>query len=311
MYASERLKGIDVFVCVAELGSFTRAAEPLSLSSSAVSKGIARLEQRLGIKLFERTTRRLALTAAGVAFYRACKGILAELEAAELALQAEHREVSGHVRIDLPASFGRKQVMPVLLGVLRRYPLLRPHVTFSDRLIDPLLEGVDLLVRIGGPKVWPEHLAFRQLGVQRLTYCATPAYLAAHGVPASAADLARHACIGYAQPGGWVTPWFREGAAPTAMGSATVPAWLALGDGEAELMAVLEGLGIAQLPRWLIAAQLKAGVLAEVLPGLAFDGPPIHLAWQRARATLPRLQVLIEALGSELAEPGLMNSIPG
>ena len=116
VFSSERLKGIDVFVCAAELGSFTAAAERLSLTSSAVSKGIARLESRLGIRLFERTTRRLALTDAGTAYYRTCTRVLADLEESELALHTEFFEPRGRIRIDLPASYGRMHVLPVFWG---------------------------------------------------------------------------------------------------------------------------------------------------------------------------------------------------
>ena len=113
MFSSERLKGIDVFVCVADSGSFRAAAERLNLTASAISKAIARLEGRLGVRLFQRTTRRLALTDAGAAFYRTCTGVLAELEEAELAMQPDNAEPQGRIRIDLPAAFGRLLALPV------------------------------------------------------------------------------------------------------------------------------------------------------------------------------------------------------
>lgn len=124
MFSSERLKGIDVFVCVAQYGSFTAAAEKMNLTASAVSKGIARLEKRLDARLFQRTTRTLALTDAGAAFLRTCTGVLADLEDAELSLQAENTEPRGRVRIDLPGPYGRVQVLPILLPWLQAHPLV-------------------------------------------------------------------------------------------------------------------------------------------------------------------------------------------
>ena len=159
MFSSERLKGIDVFVCVADLGSFKAAAERLHLSASAVSKSVARLEARVQARLFERTTRRMALTEAGSAFYRTCSGVLAELEEAELALNAQHGEPQGRVRIDLPAAFGRLHALPAILACVQAHGLLLPHITFSDRFVDPVESGIDLFVRIGGPPLWPARQA--------------------------------------------------------------------------------------------------------------------------------------------------------
>ena len=153
MFSSERLKGIDVFVCVADSGSFRAAAERLNLTASAISKAIARLENRLGVRVFQRSTRRLALTDAGAAFYRTCTGVLAELEEAELAMQADNAEPQGRIRIDLPAAFGRLQALPVILQCVQKHALLLPHISFSDRFIDPVEEGVDIVVRVGGPDI--------------------------------------------------------------------------------------------------------------------------------------------------------------
>ena len=128
MFSSERLKGIDVFVCVSDSGSFKAAAERMNLTASAVSKGIARLESRLQVRLFNRTTRRLALTDAGAAFYRTCTAVLADLEEAELTLHADSAQPRGRIRIDLPAAFGRLQALPVVLACVQQYPQLQPHL---------------------------------------------------------------------------------------------------------------------------------------------------------------------------------------
>ena len=130
MFSSERLKGIDVFVIVADLGSFTAAAGRLNLTNSAVSKSIARLEGRLGTRLFQRTTRRLSLTDAGETFYRTCTAVLSDLEEVEIALTSTQTEPQGKVRIDLPASYGRLHVLPLILDFMKLHPRLSPHVSF-------------------------------------------------------------------------------------------------------------------------------------------------------------------------------------
>lgn len=304
MFSSERLKGIDVFVCVAELGSFTAAAERLSLTSSAVSKGIARLESRLDIRLFERTTRRLALTDAGTAFYRTCTRVLSDLEESELALHAEFLEPRGRIRIDLPASYGRLHVLPVILHFVKQYPLLTPHISFTDSFVEPADQGIDLLVRIGGSDVWPTTLGHRYLGAERLIYCAAPEYLSRRGMPTTETALEEHDCVLYGLSNGLVSPWYREGPQPGDKKRRIMPARIAVGDGEGEVLAVLAGYGIAQLPTWLVQTHLDSGALVEVLPQLSSDGLPMNLVWLKKRETLPKVNALLEVLAKCLSPGG-------
>lgn len=304
MFSSERLKGIDVFVCVAELGSFAAAADRLNLSSSAVSKGIARLEQRLGMRLFERTTRKLALTDAGTAFYRTCTRVLADLEESELALHAEFFEPRGRLRIDLPASYGRMHALPVILQFVKQHPLLQPHISFTDSFVDPADQGIDILVRIGGSDIWPATLGHHYLGAERLIYCAAPEYLGRRGTPQSAAELEQHDCVLYGHSDGQVSPWYREGPAPGDKKRHIMPARIAVGDGEGEVLAVLAGYGIAQLPTWLVQGHLDSGALVEVLPQLATDGLPMNLVWLSKRAALPKVSALLATLATCLAPAG-------
>lgn len=300
MFSSERLKGIDVFVCVAQAGSFKAAAEKMHLTGSAISKSIARLESRLGARLFERTTRRLALTDAGIAFYRTCTSVLADLEEAELALQAEASEPRGRVRIDLPGAFGRARVLPILLRWAEEHPGLIPHITFSEGFIEPFQEGVDVLVRIGGADTWPDTVGQRFLGHEWHVLCAAPGYLARRGTPLTEDDLQQHQCIAYGWVDGTVSPWSFAGNSAGAALRRHVPARLVVGNGEALLMAALAGSGIAQLPSWLIQQQLADGTLVEVLPHLASEGMPIHLAWIKRRQALPRVSALLQVLAAEL-----------
>lgn len=304
MFSSERLKGIDVFVAVADLGSFTAAAQRLNLTGSAVSKSVARLEGRLGTRLFSRTTRSLALTEAGLTFYRTCTSVLADLEEVEQALACEGNEPHGRVRIELPASYGRLHVLPLIMDFLRLHPLLQPHVSFSDHFVDPVQEGIDIVVRIGGADVWPASLGHRYFGAQRQIFCASPDYLERHGVPRSGQDLEQHQCVVYGHSNGLVSPWFFKGRQPGEMERRTMQARIAVGDGEGEVAAVLAGHGIGQLPTWLTQRHVDAGTLVEVLPDLAHDGLPMHLVWLKSRENLPKVRALLDYLLPRLAPHG-------
>lgn len=300
MFSSERLKGIDVFVCVADCGSFQSAAERMSLTGSAVSKGIARLEGRLGVRLFHRTTRRLSLTDAGTAFYRTCTGVLSDLEEAELSLHAENSELRGRIRIDLPGAFGRQQALPVILRFAQEHALLVPHITFSDRFIDPVEENVDIVVRIGGSDIWPDTLGHRYLGSEWHIFCASPAYLSKHGTPVTESDLQQHQCIAYGWTDGTVNPWSFSGKHPGEIVRRAIDAKFVVGDGEGLVIAVAAGCGIAQLPSWLVKRQLEEGTLVEVLPHLATNGLAINLVWIKSRQALPKVSALLETLAANL-----------
>ncbi|MGY1918611.1 LysR substrate-binding domain-containing protein [Pseudomonas tolaasii] len=295
MFSSERLKGIDVFVCVAQLGSFTAAADKLNLTGSAISKSVARLEKRLGVQLFQRTTRKLALTDAGTAFLRTCTGVLADLEEAELSLKSESSEPRGRVRIDLPGAYGRAEVLPVLLRVAKAHPLLVPHITFSEGDTDPLKDDVDIVVRIGHADVWPQTLGHRLLAQEWHLFCASPDYLARHGEPLTERDLEQHHCIAYGWRDGRVSPWRHADEKGATLRRSVTPQ-LVVGNGEGLVMAAEAGFGIVQLPLWLVRQQLAAGTLVQVLPQGAIQGAEIHVAWVKSREVLPKVQILVEAL---------------
>ncbi|MET0322686.1 MAG: LysR family transcriptional regulator [Duganella sp.] len=292
MSQTEHLKGIATFVAVAEAGSFTAAAERLSLTNSAVGKAIARLEDRLGNRLFDRTTRRLHLTDAGDAYYKVCVRVLEELEAAERVLAAEDAVPSGRLRVDLPATFGRLRAFPALLDFAGVHPQVMPHVSFTDRFVDLVEDGVDVAVRIGGSDAWPATLDHRYLGHEELIFCAAPSYLAAHAGPQSVTELLHHAAVLYGRADGSTTPWLvREGHAPVAR--QPLLGRIVLGHAEAQVHAVQAGLGVAQLATWLVAQQIADGALVPVLPALATQGLPLHIVWQRSRAHAPKVQALI------------------
>ena len=299
MIPSERLKGIEAFVVTADCGSFTAAAARLHLTNSAISKSVARLEARLGSRLFERTTRRLKLTDAGAAFYSTCVRVLAELEDAEAVLAAQRTEAVGRVKINVPAAFGRMRVMPVLLAFAELNPGLRPEVNFTDRFVDLVEEGVDIAIRITASDQWTSGLGRRLLGTEKLIFCAAPAYLERHGTPATADALAAADCIVYGKGNGSTMSW-RFGFGPDTIEERSMESRMVLGSAEAQVEAVKAGLGVAQLATWLIERELERGALVELLPEHATAGLPLYLVWPQSRQLSPKVAALITALADGL-----------
>lgn len=295
MISAERLKGIETFVATAAAGSFTAAAERLHLTSSAVSKSVARLEDRLGTRLFERTTRRLALTDAGVAFYSTCLRVLADLEEAEAVLAAQRSEPVGRLRLDVPTTFGRLRVWPLLLRFAQQHLQLRPHVTFTDRFVDLLEEGIDVAVRIGGPDHWPASVGHRSLGRERLIFCASPDYLTRRGTPLSSVELARHDAVLYGKADGTTSPWLIAHA-PNAVERRTMEGRMTVGNAEALVAAAKAGCGIAQLATWLVGDEIERGELVQILPELTTEGLPLNLIWPVGRQLLPKVDAMLELL---------------
>lgn len=299
MNSSERLEGIDVFVAAVAAGSFTAAAARLNLTSSAVGKSIARLESRLNTRLFERTTRKLQLTDAGAGFHRVCVQVLEDIESAERVLGADATELSGRLRVDLPATFGRRKVMALLLEFAQRHPAIRPDISFTDRFVDVFDDGIDVAVRIGGTDVWPANLGHRFLGRERLIFCASPTYLERKGVPAELSDLSLHDAITYGRADGTTSAWL----VPAGGGMTerrVVESRIVVGHGEAQLDAVVAGLGVAQLATWLAEDALRAGRLVPILPAQDVDGLPLHIVWPRSKQLLPKIDGFLNHLAKHL-----------
>ena len=300
MFSSEHLKGLTPFLATADAGSFTKAAERLHLSSSAVSKSVARLEERLGVQLFERSTRRLKLSDAGRAYYATCKRVLQELMDAEDVLAEHATALAGKVRIGVPAAYGRLRVMPALLDLCEKYPRLQPSIAFSDRFVDLFEERIDIAVRIGAPSHWPAALGQMHLGDEQLILCAAPAYLARRGTPASIADLDGHDCIAYGRGDGSPMPWLFPGDNGGQVEYRLASPRMTVGDAEARTAAVLAGLGVAQLATWLVQEYLATGAIVAVMPQLATPGLPLYLAWPLARQLTPKTGTLLQELRQRL-----------
>lgn len=299
MQSAERLKGIDVFVATAAAGSFTAASHRLNLTPSAIGKAIARLEARLGVRVFERTTRRLQLTDAGAAFHRICVRVLEELESAERVLAADAASPSGRLRVALPTTFGRRKVMPLLADFATAHPALQPQVSFTDRFIDVADDGIDVAVRIGGDNHWPANLGHRFLGTERLVFCASPDHLARHGTPMSLEDLAHHDTVAYGRADGSANPWLIA-SADGPPERRTVGSRIVVDHAEAQLDAVVAGLGVAQLATWLAGDALHSGRLVALLPAADVDGLPLHIVWPLARQLLPKVDGFVNHLAMHL-----------
>ena len=303
MRKTDHLGGITAFVTTAQHGSFTAAAERLGLTKSAVAKSVARLEDRLGVKLFLRSTRRLSLTHDGERFLESSQNAIEILEQAEAELTSHIAEPSGRLIVDLPAAFGRKRILPHLLSTLRQYPELSMTVTFSERFVDPIEEGIDLVVRIG-ELADSSGLIARRLTTQKLVICASPGYLQQFGAPKEPAEIGQHQCIvglRRNQPKIWLLKNSNG-----SISRYTPPPTHEFADGDAMLAAVLAGCGLSQLPLWLVGEYLASGALVEVLNAYAGGEMPVSALWPKNRQLLPKIRYMVDTL-IRAADEGLLD----
>ena len=296
----DRITDIVAFVRVADARSFTVAAEQLGLSRSAVGKCVTRLENQLGVRLLHRTTRSVSPTDEGDSFYARCVRILADLDEAEAAMASRLEQPRGRLRLDLPVSFGRLHVLPRLHRFMEAWPDLVVNVTFNDRYVDLVEEGIDLAVRIGGEE--DSALVARTLAPHRLVTCATPGYLAAHGRPAKPADLAGHSCLAFTHGGRPVAWRFRTeprtDSSTTARDAHSLPVHGRFCASNAESLrdAALAGYGISQLATFLVGDDLRGGRLVPLLQPYAIDGAPIRVVYPTGRHLSPKVRRFIDLL---------------
>nr|WP_034855158.1 LysR family transcriptional regulator [Sinorhizobium sojae] len=286
-----------VFVKAVDLGSFAAAAAALDLSGPMVGKHIRFLEERLGVRLINRTTRRQSLTDFGRAYYERCRVILAETEALDALAADQLSEPRGKLRVTMPVHFGRHCVMPVLLELARQYPALELELSFNDRLIDFAEDGHDLAIRTGtlGDRAG---LIARRVARQPMIVCASPAYLESHGRPETVEDLAQHKAVVYRRSGP-VPPWLflRQGQSPFVVMPLNR---FRLDDLDAIADATISGTGLAWLPYWLVRERIAAGMLVRLLP----DQPPFlydcHAVWLQTPHLPLKVRVAVDALAAAL-----------
>ncbi|OHX22120.1 LysR family transcriptional regulator [Chromobacterium sphagni] len=282
----EKMNGIELFVQVARQGSLVAAGRQLGLSASAVGKGLARLEQRLRVRLVHRSTRRLALTAEGNQYLARCLRILDEVDAAERELLQGLAAPSGRLKVGLPHESGL--LTPHLAGFMRAYPQVGLDLDYSDRLVDVIGEGFDVVVRGGEPG--DSRLSARRLGGYQMLLAAAPAYLAEHGAPRTARDLLRHRCLHYRYPSSSkLAPW------PLAEGKQlTLPVSASCNTGEALIELAERGMGIACLPDFSVARQLRDGRLQRLGQPEAARSGNIYLLWPSTPQMPPKLRAFID-----------------
>lgn len=297
----DRLTSMAVFVKAIDLGSFAAAAAVLDLSGPMVGKHVRFLEERLGVRLINRTTRRQSLTDFGRAYYERCRVVLAEAEAADALAADQLSEPCGRLRVTMPVHFGRRCVAPILLELSRQHPKLELDLSFSDRFVD-LAEGeFDLAIRTGEPEDKAGVIA-RRLARQRMVVCASPAYLEAQGQPDQIEGLSRHHAVIYRRSGR-VRPWlFPRDDQPPLEVMPVGP--LRLDDLDAIADAAAAGMGLAWLPYWLIRERVQAGALVPLWPdrpGFLYDA---YALWLPTPHLPLKIRLAVNTLAAAL--PGLM-----
>ncbi|MCK9919978.1 LysR family transcriptional regulator [Microbacteriaceae bacterium K1510] len=303
----DRLTGLEVFAKVAELGSFSAAGRAVGLSQTMVTKHIAALEERLGIKLLHRTTRRLTLTEAGRGYLESAERILGEMEAADAAVAADRIEPRGVLRLNAPVSFGAHQLAPLLSEFHARHHQVQVDLGLNDRLVDLAEEGWDLAIRIG--TLASSSLIARRIAPCRAAVCAAPSYLAAHGTPRTVDDLSAHDCMGYTLSrlvGADI--WTFAGDKVIKISGS-----LRANNGDALRSAAVAGQGIIYQPTFIVADDLRAGTLVPITldhPTLEFGG--IYAVYLPERNPPAKVRAFIDFLAGRFApEPPWDRGLPG
>lgn len=289
----DKIHAMQVFVRVAEMQSFTRAAESMGLPKGSVSRQLQTLENQMGVRLLHRTTRRVQLTQDGLIYYDRCRDLLATLDEMDSLFQNDPATLSGRLRVDMPVSLATNFVIPRLPEFLQYYPGIELELSSSDRMVDVIREGFDCVVRVGTLK--DSGLIARPLGHLSMINCASPDYLARFGIPQTLDDLSQHAMVHYSlqlgsPPGGFE---FFDGQRCHIIQTGGV---VTVNSTETYRAACIAGLGIIQVPRVGVQPSIKAKALQEILPGFPAQPMPVSLIYPHRRNLARRVQVFMEWL---------------
>lgn len=285
----DKLRAMANFVHIVEAGSLTAAADRLHTSLTSMVRSLAALERALGVRLLNRTTRRITLTDEGREYFERCRRLLADVEDAEAALSARQGKPAGRLAITAPVMFGRLHVAPVVTGFLAAYPDVRAELLLLDRVVDLLEEGIDVAIRIGP---LPESsLVAIPLGSTRRVLCASPEYLDRHGLPACPGDLAEHRCIRFS--GVAAGPSWEFGRAGKAE-RVGIDGVLASNQVDAALDACTKGLGCGLFLAYQVRDLLAAGKLVRLLPDYEPDEIPVNLVYLHSRLLSPRIRAFVD-----------------
>ncbi|EPT8449888.1 LysR family transcriptional regulator [Vibrio cidicii] len=289
-------EGVSEFVAVAETGSFTQAAKRLVTSVANVSRRIALLEERLGVKLLLRTTRKVSLTEAGQMYYQQCRALLEGLEQAELTVTQMQQTPRGKLKVTAPVTYGEQKIAPLLNDFLLQHPKLELELVLTNQKLDLIEQGVDVAVRLG--QLDDSSFIARRLSNRHLYVCATPDYLAQCGTPHTLSELTKHSCLV-----GTYDHWrFKENQQSR---SIRVKGRLSCSSGVVLLDAVLKGMGLAQLPDYYVEEYLLSGRLVEVLPSYRDDREGVWALYPQNRHLSPKVRLLVDYLAQHLSAPAM------
>ncbi len=294
----DRFQEMTVFTAVVEAGSFVGAADALGISKAVVSRLVAELEARLGVRLMHRTTRKLSLTEEGRTFHARCKSVLADVEEAEAEITARAGQARGLLKVNVPVTFGVMHLAPLWGDFMARNPEVSLDVTLSDRFVDLVEEGYDLAVRIG--RLGNSSLISRQLASTRMVLCASPRYLKAHGKPSHPSDLAQHAVLGYSLASMGDLWEFTGPQGPVAV---KVQPRLRTNSGDTCVQAAIHHQGVVLQPSFMVHQHLKDGSLQELMPEYRSFELGIHAVYPSRQHVAPKIRVLIDYLQRALRRP--------
>lgn len=287
----DTLTAMSVFAAVVENNSLAGAARAKNISPSVVSKQLAALEDRLGVRLLNRTTRRISLTEVGSAYYDRCKRILADVDEAEVAVSQSHAAPRGRLKITAPTTFAHRHVAPHLPSFIARFPDVEVQLLVNDRIVDLVDEGIDLAIRISVLK--DSSLIARKLANNVRSIVAAPEYLARHGRPRVPDELTQHTLLTY-PPGNQINDWhFMVGGTETVIRAKGA---IMTSNGDSILKAVQAGGGLAMLPSFMTGEHIKSGRLIEVLSEFVREDVPIYAVYPSSRHLSPKVRAFVDFL---------------
>lgn len=294
-----RLDAMQIFVRVAELASFTKAADSLGLPKASISTAVQQLESLLATRLLHRTTRKVQMTQDGQVFYERCKDLLADMDELEGLFQQGASNLSGRLRVDMPSAMAKNRIIPRLPELLAQHPQLQVEISSTDRRVDVIREGFDCVIRVG--KLSDSSLIARPLGSLELLNCVSPDYLARFGIPKTLDDLQHHQLVHYVITLGSKSPGFEY----TEKGETKfwpMPGNITVNNSDAYSAACLAGFGIAQIPRIGAQEYLAEGKLVEVLNDFRAQAMPVSLIYPNRRNLSRRVQVFMDWVSSVMGD---------
>jgi len=288
----DNINGLMAFVRAAQCQSFTAAGERMGVSASAVGKSVARLEARLKVRLFNRSTRHISLTDEGQLFFQRCQQIVTQIEEAEHELSRLSSLPRGKLRVSLPA-IGYRMLLPHLSEFMQRYPEIELELDFSDRMVDLIAEGMDVAIRSG--ELTDSEMMSRQLGPFRFVIVGSADYFARYAAPQCPEDLSRHLCLRYRFPkSGQLQSWDFTNPLQVALNSP-----VSFNNLEGLLQASLRGIGLCYVPQFIVSEYLASGALLPVLADYLGEAGKFSVVWPSSRHLLPKIRVFIDFLSEK------------